>query len=118
MKRTVREFSFPADLWAAVDPWAGAEGYRLVAPGDARRLYQKGRGVLVAPMMLELRRNGPSVHLEAWVRVNFFTRLMAFFIVPAEMGVESGGFRLALPRKMARTPVNKLLERLGQPAIP
>jgi hypothetical protein len=33
------------------------------------------------------------------------------------MGIESGGFKGALPRSMARSAVNTLLGQLGQPPI-
>ena len=47
--------------------------------------------------------------MEAYVRTNFFVRLFALFLVPEEMGVESGGFKLVAPRKITRTAVNTLL---------
>jgi hypothetical protein len=34
------------------------------------------------------------------------------------MGIRSGGFRLAVPRRIARQAVNRLLEKLGQPLVP
>jgi hypothetical protein len=41
----------------------------------------------------------------------------ALFLIPAEMGIESGGIKGALPRSMARNSVNKLLAQLDQPPI-
>jgi len=117
-KRTVRDFAFTGDLWVVVEQWANANGYRRKEGDDTRRLYQKGAGFLVAPMMLELRHDAGQVHLEAWTRFNIFTRLMSFFILPDEMGIESGGFRAVVPRNIARGAVNKLLPQLGQPEIP
>ncbi|HXE75298.1 MAG TPA: hypothetical protein VNN18_06660 [Candidatus Xenobia bacterium] len=115
--RTVLDFPYSGDLWAIVEKWANENGYRRKEGDDTRRLYQKGTGFLVAPMMLELQRQGDQTHLEAWIRCNIFTRLMSFFILPAEMGIESGGFRAVVPRNMARGAVNKLLPQLGQPLI-
>ena len=57
------------------------------------------------------------VHLETWVHVNFLVRLMALFMLPKRMGVESGGFRGVLPRKIGRQAVNKLLQKLAQPPV-
>ncbi len=74
--------------------------------------------MLVAPMMLSLRQENNVVTLEAWVRSNLFVRLMSFFILPAEIGIESGGFKAVLPRKIARDAVNSLLHQLGVPLIP
>ena len=117
-KRTVLDFPFAGELWGAVEPWAKENGYQQKEGDATRRLYQKGTGLLVAPMMLEMRQNGSQVHLEAWIRCNLFVRIMALFMLPAEMGIESGGFRAVLPRGIARSAVNKLLPQLGQPVIP
>jgi hypothetical protein len=116
--RTVRDFDSTQDVLAVVDRWAGRYGYRLKGEHGASRLYQKGTGFLVAPMMLEIGQRGTGVHLEAWIRANLFVRICALFMLPAEMGVESGGFRGVAPRKIARGAVNQLLADLGQPPIP
>ena len=116
-KRTIVDFDFADDAWTTLDRWAEENSYRKKEADESRRLYQKGVGFLVAPMMLEIAKDGKRVHLEAWVRANLFVRMLAFFLIPAEMGIESGGFRMAVPRKMARKAINKLLEKLGQPAI-
>jgi hypothetical protein len=117
-KRTVLDFPFAGDLWTIVDPWAKENGYNQQSGDAAKRLYQKGTGLLVAPMMLEVGQKDGQVHLEAWIRCNLFVRIMSFFMLPAEMGIESGGFRAVLPRNIARGAVNKLLPQLGQPVIP
>jgi hypothetical protein len=117
-KRTVRDFAAGGDVGPAVDAWAKDAGYRLKETRDGTRVFQKGTGFLVAPMMLSVRQEQGEVHVEAWIRANLFVRLMSLFILPAEMGVESGGMRAVLPRKIARGQVNKLLEALGQPPIP
>lgn len=116
--RTIRDFGVEAEIWPTVAGWAAETGFRLKESSDSQRLYQKGRGFLVAPMMLEISSAAGQVHLEAWVRANVFARLMALFLIPAEMGVESGGFRMVAPRRIARQAINKLLERLGQSPIP
>jgi hypothetical protein len=119
--RTTLRFQVAGDPWGTIDQWASQNGYRLVPqPGDQQRfrLYQKGSGFWVAPMMLHCQLDGDAMTLQGWVRMTLFVRIMAFFILPAEMGIQSGGFRAALPRKMARDAVNKLLSALGQPPIP
>lgn len=112
------EFQYSGDLWAAVDAWAGAHGFKPQASAGPGRLYQKGTGFLVAPMMLRLEQQGSRVILEAWIRCGTFVRLFALFLIPGQMGVQSGGFKLALPRKIAREAINKLLAQLGQGPIP
>lgn len=116
--RTAVDFPRPAKLWAIIDDWAAETGYRPKPSPADDRLYQKGIGFLVAPMMLRVIDHGEQVTLEAWVRVNLFVRATSLFLLPAEMSIESGGFRGMAPRKIARTAVNKLLDRLLIPQIP
>jgi hypothetical protein len=113
------EFRAAADIWPVVDTWTAENAYKLQpADGQPGRLYQKGTGFLVAPMMLRIDQQADGqVRLDAWIRVGTFVRATTFFLVPALMGIQSGGFKLALPRKIAREAVNQLLARLGQPAI-
>jgi hypothetical protein len=115
--RTVVEFCSDLDIWRVVDQWASDSGFRLKVPGDTERLYQKGVGFLVAPMMLNVKRDNQKIRLETWVSVNLFMRLFALFLVPSEMGIESGGVRLIAPRSIARKTVNELLVQLGQSVI-
>lgn len=115
--RTTINFQWQGDLWSLVDHWAREHNYRLKMDGETERLYQKGRGFWVAPMMLKINFNGKDVQLEAWARANLFVRAMALFIIPPEMNIDSGGVRMAIPRKMARKAVNELLSELGQEPI-
>ncbi len=116
-KRTSISFQSTDSIWPTVEKWAQANGYKPVSQDATSRTFQKGVGFWVAPMMLRLEQNGSAVSGEAWVRAGFFVRLCALFLLPAEMGVESGGFKGVLPRKIARTAVNKLLAELGQQQI-
>ena len=116
--RTQIEFKAENDVWPVVTSWASKHGYRPKRSTSSGRVYQKGIGFLVAPMMLSVEQSEGTTMIEAWIRMNLFTRAMALFILPAEMKIESGGFRAVVPRTMARNAVNKLLADLGQPLIP
>ncbi len=115
--RTTIHFRYNGEIWPIVEDWAGRNGYRLKESGPGERTYQKGIGFLVAPMMLKVRSDNEETVIDAWVRVNVLIRLMGLFLIPAEMGIESGGLKLAAPRSIARKAVNKLLEELEQPQI-
>ena len=117
-KRTTLRFSYPSDVWAVIEKWAGENGYRQKGSAGQERLYQKGTGFLVAPMMLKVRSEDQEISIEAWIRANLFVRIFSLFILPPEMGIESGGFRAVLPRNIARKAVNALLAQLGQQPIP
>ncbi len=117
-KRTILRFHSDGDLWSVVERWGIVNGYNQKQFAGNVRIYQKGAGFLVAPMMLKINNDNQEITLEAWIRVNLLVRIMGLFIVPSEMGIESGGFRLAVPRGIARKAINKLLDQLGQSPIP
>jgi len=117
-KRTTFRFNSTDDIWPIVEKWANENGYNQKESMKNERVYQKGTGFLVAPMMLKVRQENQETIIEAWIRANIIVRLMSFFILPSEMGIESGGFRGVLPRKIARKAVNTLLAQLGQSPIP
>ena len=116
-KRTPIAFQSSTNIWPTVEKWAAENGYKLQSEDATGRTYQKGVGFLVAPMMLRLAQDGDQVSGEAWIRAGLLVRIFALFLLPAEMGIESGGFKGVLPRKIARTAVNKLLAELGQTQI-
>ena len=116
--RTIRDFQVGFDVAPLVDAWANANHYGLRGTAaDGAITYQRGSGLLTGAMPLTVRQSGSAVHLEAWIHTTFLARLGALFLMPTDMGIESGGFRGLLPRSMARTSVNKLLAELGQPPI-
>jgi hypothetical protein len=116
--RTIRDFQVGFDVAPVVDAWAQANhyGFRGVSP-DGTRNYQRGNGLLTGAMPLTVRQAGPAVHLEAWIHATLVARIGALFLIPTDMGIESGGVRGILPRNMARDAVNKLLAQLSQPPI-
>lgn len=116
--RTVRDFQVGFDVVPLIDAWAQANhyGFRGVSP-DGTRNYQRGNGILTGAMPLTVRQTGGGVHLEAWIHSTLVARIGALFLIPADMGIESGGMKGVLPRKIARESVNKLLSQLGQPPI-
>jgi hypothetical protein len=117
--RTRISFQWGTDVYPYIDQWASTSGFNMqAAQSNGVRLYQKGHGIMVAPMMLSVTQSGPQVEMEAWVRCNMFVRLMSLFMLPAEMGVESGGFRGVLPRKIARDAINELMRQLQLNPIP
>ena len=116
--RTVREFQVGGDVSQLVDEWARANHYGFLGvSADGTRNYQRGNGILTGAMPLSVRQTGSAVHLEAWIHATLVARISALLLVPAEMGIESGGFRGAVPRSVAREAVNRLLVQLGQPPI-
>lgn len=118
MSRTTMDFRAPTGNWQWIDPWAQATGFRLMQSAGPMRLYQKGDGFWTVPVMASFQQANDLIHLETWVRANFFNRLRALFMVPEEMELRSGGLKMVIPRKYGREAVNKLLAQLQLPLIP
>lgn len=116
-KRTKLSFKYSGNLWPFVSKWADENRYKEKESFGNGKIFQKGIGFLVAPMMLKVEQNGDDVFIEAWVKANIFVRAMALFILPSEMEIGSGGFRGVAPRSIARKAVNKLLLKLSQKEI-
>lgn len=115
--RTRIVFEAEQNFGQVFEDWAKECRFRLKKEIHGTKVYQKGVGFLVAPMMVSVRKEQGKVHLEAWVRCMLFVRICALFLLPREMGIESGGFRLVFPRKILREQVNSLLHRLSKPLI-
>lgn len=100
-----------------VEGWVNANNFILKSSLGNERTYQRGIGFLVAPTMLRIRPENQELVLEIWIRSNLFARILSAFLLPAEIGIESGGFRAVVPRNMTRNLFNQLLTQLRVPLI-
>ena len=112
------KLSFPCgnDIWPVVEQWSKKENAELKSADGSERLYQKG-GMMTAPMMYKFRQAEGKIAVEAWIPSTTFQRACSFFLLPPEMGIESGGVRAAIIRKIARQALNQLLLDLGAPLV-
>lgn len=115
--RTTVRLNNSNDILQAVESWANANNFKLKSSVGNEKTYQRGLNLLVAPQMLKTRLENHELVLEIWIRFNLFARLSSLFIVPAEMGIESGGVRAVLLKSTARNRFNQLLAHLGQPLV-
>jgi hypothetical protein len=116
-KRAVRDFAVTSDPWPLIESWAASQGYKPIETNDGHRIMKKGTGFFAGSRMVEITFDKGHVRLESWVHANTAARILGLFLIPANMTIESGGFRGAVPRKLGRDEVNPLLETFGQPAI-
>jgi hypothetical protein len=118
-KRSVVTFPMTGDPWPTVAAWAKQHKFLPREPqtGDTK-LFQKGSGLFTAPMRAQFTLQAGTMHLEAWIHIPLFSRIMALFMLPAEMNMQSGGFRAVLPRNIGRKAVNELLAQVHAPLIP
>jgi len=117
-KRSVVTFTIKGDPWPVIASWAKEHRFFPREPQTGSvKLFQKGTGLLTAPMRAQFTQRGDEIELQAWVHMPLITRIMALFLLPAEMNVGSGGFRAFVPRSIARKAVNALLVEVGAEPI-
>jgi len=117
-KRTVVTFTMKGDPWPTIAAWAKQHRYYPREPQTGSvKLFQKGTGLFTAPMRAQFTQRGKDIELQAWVHMPLITRIMALFLLPAEMNLSSGGFRAFVPRSIARKAVNELLVDVGAEPI-
>jgi len=115
--RSIREFTWNAELWPLVDSWASEHHFVLKTSENNRRIYSKGNRLIMAPTFLEISYKKGRVSLEIWVNADLFMIMSLLKGKKAETGIESGGLTAAIPRKQARDAINRLLEKLGQSPV-
>lgn len=116
--RTIRDFNYKKDAIAVSDKWALSNNFVTVSASTKNtRIYKKGRGILSAPTICEIKQNGERVHIEAYVKTSKLWDKLSRHHLPAEMKVTPGGLKLISSRETGRYFVNKLLIDLGQKDI-
>jgi hypothetical protein len=117
--RTILDFSFAGDIHPILEKWAAENGFKPLSGVEGAIEYKRGGGVMMCPVLLQLRQSDVSVHLETWLQVDLITEFTTLFNAPAQSSLESGTTTLLWREKeMARFYINKLLKELGQQPIP
>ncbi len=104
-----QRLSSDADVHGIVERWASANGYERVDDHEGRRVYRKGKGLVTAPMFLEVS-NGPEYIFRSYTRFNAL-------VMKADMALGGGGFVGVVPRNLAKKAQNTLFAELGLPGI-
>ena len=119
-KRTMVSYQVSGDPWPVVAGWAQKHGFNPREPQTGNvKMFQKGSGFWTAAMRAQFFYDGAGMMvLQAWLPISLFARIGALFLLPAEIHIRSGGFKAALPRKIARNAVNDLLAQVGAQPIP
>lgn len=112
MPRSIREFGGLPDSWPRIDAWAAQHGFQMTQQLPLGRVYQKGTGIWMAPIMVSVSNTTTGMRLEGWVRISGLMRLGWLFMVPEELPLESG-LVAGMPRRQGRLAVNALLSSLG-----
>ena len=115
--RTIREFKYQPDLWTLVDQWADKNGFALQQKELSRRLYRRGRWLLLGPAMVEIAEDQGMITLQAWIKADLYMLMEQLNGKIPEVTIESGGLTAWVSRIKARKAVNPLLSALGQKPV-
>jgi hypothetical protein len=115
--RTILDFSFDDDVNPILKKWAAENSFVTRGGIEGAIEYQRGGGVMMTPVMLQIKQSGKNVHLETWLQVDLLTEFITLFNAPAQSAIDSKTQSLWREREIARLYVNNLLQQLGQPPI-
>lgn len=115
--RTILDFSLDDDVYPILKEWASENGFIIRSEIEGTIVCQRGGGVMMSPVMLQIKQSGKNVHLETWLQVDLLTEFITLFNAPAQSAIDSNTQTLWREREIARLYINKLLKELGQPPI-
>jgi hypothetical protein len=115
--RTILDFSFNGDVHPILEKWATENSFITRNGAEGAIECQRGGGVLMCPVLLQIKQTGNNIHLETWLQVDILTEFTTLFNAPAQSAIDSSAKLLWREREIARLYVNKFLKELGQPPI-
>jgi|GEM_PF-516216 len=99
-------FSSSRDVFSIVDQWAVRNGYSLINAQNGDKLYQKGSGIAVAAVFLEVGRRESSYVLRSYTKADM---VFSKQFIP----LSSPSLIAKLPRARAKRQVDELLASLA-----
>lgn len=111
-----REFTSRLEAWPLVEPWVADNDYHMIAAKGRRRLYLKEHGPFYRTI-IDIKQHESNMTVTAWIEVKFLTRLLTFFMLPAEMFPVPTGILGVKRRRETCRELNGLLDRFRQAPI-
>ena len=115
--RTILDFNYKGDIQPILEKWAVENSFHTRDGGEGITECQRGGGILMCPILVQIKKSGDSVHLESWLDVDLLTQFTSLFMAPTQSAIDSSSTRLWREREIARLHINRLLKELGQPPI-
>lgn len=114
---TILDFKYKEDIKPVLEKWAVDNNFHTHNGGEGMTEYQHGGGVMMCPIIVQIKQSGDNIHLETWLEVDLLTQFSSLFMAPTQSAIDSNGTRLWREREIARLHVNRLLKELGQPPV-
>ena len=111
MGRTVITVKASDSVWPKVESWAERNEFKEIDSGEGGRSFRQVT-LLGGNKNLRVDQSEDEVIIESWLHTGLFSRFVMLFILPEEIGIESG-MMLKFPKKKFREKLNPLLEQLG-----
>jgi hypothetical protein len=115
--RTRIDFSYREDIFLILERWASENSFSIRKGVNGVIKCRRGGGVMMPPVMVQIKQTGNTIHLETWLQVDILTEFTTLFNAPAQSAIDSSAKGLWREREIARLYINKLLKELGQPPI-
>ena len=115
--RTILDFSFNGNVFPILEKWAAENSFNTRNGVEGTIECQRGGGVMMTPVLLQIRQTGNNIHLETWLQVDILTEFITLFNAPAQSAIDSSAKLLWREKEIARLYINKFLKELGQPPI-
>jgi len=115
--KTILDFNYKGNILPIVEKWAYETNFTIKITENGMIECQRGISSMMCPIFVQINQSEENVHLQIWLKIDILTELTSFFTAPPESGIESDIDGLNQERDLARHFINKLLTRLGQPAI-
>jgi hypothetical protein len=115
--RTILDFLFAGDVHPILEKWASENSFTIRKGARGAITYRRSGGVMMPPVLLQIKQIEKSVHLETWLQVDILTEFTTLFNAPAQSAIDSSTKGLWREREIARLHVNKLLKEFSQPPI-
>ena len=115
--RTILDFSFNGDVYPILEKWATENSFITRDGPEGAIECQRGGGMMMCPVLLQIKQSGNNIHLETWLQVDILTEFTMLFNAPAQSAIDSSVKLLWREREIACLYVNRFLKELGQPPI-
>ena len=115
MSRTVITVKASDSVWPEVESWAERNKFKEIPSIDGGRSFRRWSWS-GSPENLRIDQSEDKVVIESWLHTGLFFRVLFLFILPEEIGIESGMLYMG-PKKKFRKKLNPLLEQLGGPTL-
>ena len=115
--KNIFDFRAPGNARSVLEKWAEQYHFHIRELEGGGLECQRGGGMMMCPIIVQMKQKGDEVHLEIYLKVDLLTQFTTLFMAPERSAIDSSVEGLWRERALARDLVNPLLEALKQPKL-